>query len=70
MEPGKHVNVRRTRLGFECPAAMVVRTDKAQGQPSRVRVTYWRTHLGHIPSVLDVRYVLDWPNNYEQSLNY
>ncbi|OQR76892.1 hypothetical protein BIW11_00524 [Tropilaelaps mercedesae] len=55
VEPGKHVNVRRTRLGFECPAAMVVRTDKAQGQPSRVRVTYWRTHLGHTPSVLDVR---------------
>ncbi|OQR78147.1 hypothetical protein BIW11_06603 [Tropilaelaps mercedesae] len=46
---------RRPRLGFECPAAIIVHSNKAQGQSSRVHVTYWRTHIGHAPSLVDIR---------------
>ncbi|OQR69074.1 hypothetical protein BIW11_12495 [Tropilaelaps mercedesae] len=40
----------RKRLGVECPAAMMVA--EADG---RISVTYWRTHIGHTPNILDVR---------------
>ncbi|XP_022649923.1 uncharacterized protein LOC111245608 isoform X2 [Varroa destructor] len=46
---------RRPRLGFECPAAIVVHSNKTHGQPSRIQVTYWRTHIGHAPSLVDIR---------------
>lgn len=48
-EYSMHTSYRK-RLGVECPAAMVVKeTD------GRVTVTYWRTHIGHTPNILDVR---------------
>ncbi|XP_022656240.1 uncharacterized protein LOC111248335 isoform X2 [Varroa destructor] len=40
----------RRKLGVECPAAMVV--TKAP-HSERILVTYWRTHIGHKPSLLD-----------------
>ncbi|OQR69589.1 hypothetical protein BIW11_12167 [Tropilaelaps mercedesae] len=40
----------RRKLGVECPAAMIV--TKAP-HSERILVTYWRTHIGHKPSLLD-----------------
>ncbi|XP_022648341.1 uncharacterized protein LOC111272112 isoform X2 [Varroa jacobsoni] len=48
-EYSMHTSYRK-RLGVECPAAMVVR--EVDG---RVTVTYWRSHIGHTPNILDVR---------------
>ncbi|OQR69073.1 hypothetical protein BIW11_04440 [Tropilaelaps mercedesae] len=52
-EYSMHTSYRK-RLGVECPAAMVVK--EADG---RVTVTYWRTHIGHTPNILDVRLTAD-----------
>lgn len=29
----------------------------------RITVTYWRTHIGHTPSIIDLRYVLQCKAN-------
>lgn len=42
---------RLRRVGVECPATMIV------GETSgRITVTYWRTHIGHTPSIIDLRF--------------
>ncbi|OQR79484.1 hypothetical protein BIW11_05702 [Tropilaelaps mercedesae] len=42
---------RLRRVGVECPATMIV--GETNG---RITVTYWRTHIGHTPSIIDLRF--------------